>query len=399
MNQTAGRTSPGVTIVCDPSGWGGAEAHTISLARTLAARGHRVTVALLSNAVTAQFMAAAGDDFAVILLNPTPGRDPGVRVWRKRFQSLSGDIGILAKNWFYTGSLGLDLIARESFRRYLVIEHLTPPPPPRRSHGRHLGGLLPGVGAWWYREMAIIRLRSRAPARVFTVSEAIRRGLVDDYGYPEERVRTIHNGVDVTRFAPSAAARAATRAAWGVTDDVTVFGAVGRLDTGHKGLDLAIEAFRRFLERIPEAAARLVLVGEGPDRDALLEQAETAGIASRVFLAGRTESPELAYPAIDIQLMPSRVEGLPLSLMEGMATTCVPIAARVSGIPEIINDPRLGWLVDREDTAGLAVAMTEAFEMPAEERRSMGARARERIVGNFAADNQFTELAKAIEKE
>jgi glycosyltransferase involved in cell wall biosynthesis len=148
----------------------------------------------------------------------------------------------------------------------------------------------------------------------------------------------------------------------------------------------------------PDGSAWLVLVGDGPDRESLAARAEAAGITDRVVFAGRTERPELVYPALDFLLMPSRFEGLPLSLMEAMAAELVPIGTRVSGIPEIVNDARLGWLVDSEDVAGLAAAMEEGLDLARDERRQMGTRARQRVQEHFSADRQFTLLTEAIER-
>jgi len=209
---------------------------------------------------------------------------------------------------------------------------------------------------------------------------------------------TIHNGIDGTRFVPSAAARSASRECWGVPADATVFGTVGRLAIAHKGLDLAIDAFSQVACARPSENIWLVIVGQGPDGEALRRQAQATTVASRILFAGHTDEPWAVYPAIDFLLMPSRFEGLPLSLMEAMASGCCPIATAVSGIPEIVSAPEYGWLVDAEDVQGLAAAMTDAGSWTLDQRSAAARRCREHILSRFSAITQFDQLADAIER-
>lgn len=397
MTELSGRGLD-ITILIESNGWGGAELHTIALARTLGARGHRVTVGLLSDTLIDRFAADASGSFEVLQIASAPAPHLSRSEWKRRLTGLPGDVCVFAKNWFATGSLNLELAARSMFGRYVTIEHLLPPPRPKYARSSHLGGLLPGLGLWWLREVGTNRLRARCPDHVFTVSEAVRGALVQSWGYRAGRVTTIHNGIHATRFAASPSARTATRIAWGIPESDVVFGIVGRLASRHKGCDLAIDAFNGFRARRPESTAWLVFVGDGPDRDALVSQAERLNLQDRIRFVGHSDTPALSFPAIDFLLMPSRVEGLPLALMEGMASGCVPIAARVSGIPEVVSDQSLGWLMESGDVGAMVSAMIEAVDAPPERLRSMQAAARGHIIHNFSADTQFALLASGIER-
>ena len=389
-----------IVILIEPTAWGGTELHTVALARTLTRRGHRVRIGLLNETFTSRFVQEAGPSVTVTCLNPdravgelTPSR------WRRALQSVPGEVGIMAKSWLYSGSLSLDRAARRLFRTYLAIEHLTPPPRPAYRRGSHAGGLIPGVGFWWLERMGTLWLRARCARRIYTVSDAIRRDLVNHYGYPEERMVVARNGVDPDEFTPSPDWRGRARQSWGIPEGDVVFGTVCRLVNHHKGLDVAVAAFAELWSEGTDAGAWLVIAGDGPDRALLEAQARATRMADRILFTGHTDLPARLYPALDVLLMPSRFEGIGLSLMEGMACGCWPVASRTGGIPEVITDDSLGWLVPPGDAAALTSAMRAALALEPERRRALGLRARRHIVEHFDARTQFDTLASHIERD
>jgi glycosyltransferase involved in cell wall biosynthesis len=376
------------------------ERHTLQLASTLSERGHSVTLGVLGGNLLERFVQFADPRVQVTALDPgCDVDDAGLLRWLRLFRGMPADVAVLAKGWVFSGNASLDLAARLCFGRYLTVEHITPPPRPAWEQKWHLGGLVPGLGLWWVRHMGSIHSRVWFPHRMYTVSEAIRQHLIRDYAYPADRLVTVHNGIDSERYRPDEALRRATRSAWGVPEDALVFGSVGRLVNNHKGLDLAIDAFAALCKQYPQRALRYVLVGEGPDQQELEQQVAAHGIADRVLFAGHTDRPWEVYPALDAFLMPSRFEGLGLSLMEAMACGCCPIAAAVGGITEVLADGRYGWRLAPDDRDGLFRAMQEFVALDAERRLAMARDARERIVLCFRASVQFASLARLIESE
>jgi glycosyltransferase involved in cell wall biosynthesis len=376
------------------------ERHTLQLASTLSERGHSVTLGVLGGNLLERFVQFADPRVQVTALDPgCDVDDAGLLRWLRLFRGMPADVAVLAKGWVFSGNASLDLAARLCFGRYLTVEHITPPPRPAWEQKWHLGGLVPGLGLWWVRHMGSIHSRVWFPHRMYTVSEAIRQHLIRDYAYPADRLVTVHNGIDSERYRPDEALRRATRSAWGVPEDALVFGSVGRLVNNHKGLDLAIDAFAALCKQYPQRALRYVLVGEGPDQQKLEQQVAAHGIADRVLFAGQTDRPWEVYPGIDYVLMPSRFEGLPLSLMEAMACGCCPIAAAVGGIDELIERPEVGWLIPPEDPAGLLDALESAVALDHDGRGRMSAVARQHIVDHFTSTRQFGVLARAIEEE
>jgi glycosyltransferase involved in cell wall biosynthesis len=385
-----------LALLVSSSGWGGMEIHTARLARTLAERGHEVTLVELDQRVfdPAQFNGAA-----VRVVAPGFGRpsaEVGYLAWRRYFRGLGCDAALFEKGNVHVGSAVLDLAARSAFRRYFVLEQLDPPRRPQRASKRHLGGLVPGLGLWWYKAVWGVRLRYVGPHRVVTVSRPALEEL-QRYGCPAEKLVAIPNGVDVDRNRPDPALRAAARERWGVPAEAVVFGTVARLAYWHKGQDIAIEQFAELLRRTGRRDVWYVLVGDGPDRERLETQARTAGVGDRVLFTGYSEQPWEAHCGIDFPLLASRFEGTPLALAEAMAAGSVPIAMSVGGMPDLIPSEAIGWLVPSGDRPGFLAALEAALALTSAARRTMGARAREHVVAQFNGAVQYGKVAALLE--
>jgi glycosyltransferase involved in cell wall biosynthesis len=385
-----------VAVLVSSSGWGGMEIHAARMVRTLAERGHAVTLVELDERV---FDPAQFADLPVSVVSPGFGRpSPAVPflAWRQYLRSLDCELALFEKGNVHAGSAALDLAARAVFRRYLVLEQLDPPPKPARSSKRHLHGLVPGLGIWWYRQVFRVRARLVGPHGVVTVS----RPAVEEfkrYGCPDAKLRAIPNGIDVERNRPDPVRRQAARARWGIPSGDLVFGTVARLAYWHKGQDVSIEQFAEVVRRAGRRDLWYVLVGEGDDRARLERQAQEQGVGDRVLFAGFTEQPWEAHAAIDVALLASRFEGTPLALAEAMAAGCVPIAMSVGGMPDLIPSPEIGWLVPAGDGAAFRAAIEAALAQPPSARAEMAGRARDHVVRHFNADEQYAKVAALLE--
>jgi glycosyltransferase involved in cell wall biosynthesis len=147
---------------------------------------------------------------------------------------------------------------------------------------------------------------------------------------------------------------------------------VGRLDE-HKGHDLLLQAFARVAGAFPQW--RLVIVGDGPSRDALRALAEGLGIAARVEWVGRTAEVEAWYARAAVFALASRFEGFPNVLLEAMGMGAAVISTDCrSGPREIISNGRNGLLVPVDDVAALAHGLQRLIADPAL-RQDLGLRA------------------------
>lgn len=189
------------------------------------------------------------------------------------------------------------------------------------------------------------------------------------------------NGVDCARFAPAACAPAARP---------LTFVVVG-LIRKEKNQALAVEAFARARCR---GAARLRLVGDGPERAAVAALAAARGVADRVDFVGMVADTAPEYRAGDVFLNSSSTEQMPLSLLEGMASGLPVVATDVGDVRAMVDECNRDWIVPANDADRLARAMDAAFDDPdARVQRGAANRARaEREYDRVRCYGRYCEL-------
>ncbi|PYM76606.1 MAG: sugar transferase [Candidatus Rokuibacteriota bacterium] len=211
-----------------------------------------------------------------------------------------------------------------------------------------------------------------------TVSDDLRRWLIEDVRIRAAKVVRIHNGVDTARYSPGD--RAEGRAALGIPSGGTVVGTVGRLNPV-KGHVTLIRAFAR----LATADAVLVVAGDGPCRDELHQCAKTLGLGDRVRFLGERHDVPRVLRAMDVFVLPSIAEGISNTTLEAMATGLPVVATRVGGNAELVVHGTTGRLVPAENPEALAEGIAEYVSDPIR-RLDHGARARARAVDVFGLD-------------
>jgi glycosyltransferase involved in cell wall biosynthesis len=205
-------------------------------------------------------------------------------------------------------------------------------------------------------------LQSRLVDRFVAVSQMNYAALRDDLGLPADKLVVIPNAVELENFAGTDSDdRRAVRERFGIPADAPVLGALARHDDP-KGLTYLIQAMPAVLARQP--SARLLLVGDGPLRANLEAEARSLGVAERVHFAGYQRDVASMLGAMDLVVLPSVREGLPLSLLEAMAAGRPVVATRVGGMPEVVVDGMTGRLVPPADPAALAEAIGAILDSP-----------------------------------
>lgn len=381
-----------VVVFTDTRGWGGTEQHTVQLTRALADGGHQATIVELGHREYSGRPAAVDPRVAIASLDCEPPATIGFGRWMRLLRPLRAEVAILAKGGFWVGNVAFDLAARLSFGRYAVVEHSTANPLPPRTSRRHLRGLVPGLGLWWEAHRLRHRARAIGPHRVVCVSHAVARRLTE-FGVPAAKIAVVHSGVDVERFRPDAERRRRRRAAWSLAEDTVVVGSVGRLDP-FKRCDVLVRAFLDVARSRPALPLRLVLVGDGPEASRLRTLAGTEGV---VAFPGRTDAPWDVYPAFDVFAQASAREGLPLTLLEAMACGCLPVVTAVGGVPEVVRDASLGWLVPAGDEAELRHALLQAAECARAGAAPLRRRVREHVASHFDLGRQMVALVALLE--
>ncbi len=215
--------------------------------------------------------------------------------------------------------------------------------------------------------------------KVIAVSANLREEILAA-GVPLDKVMLIENGIDIEAYA-SMPQVPVTKGSLGIHDNDLVIGSVGRLSE-EKGHEYLIRAFKEITEKMPQC--RLLIVGDGPLRESLELLARSLEIQDKVIFTGtRDDIPDL-LGMIDIFVMPSLTEGMPMALLEAMAAKKAIIASRVGQIPEIIENEYTGCLVPSQDVGSLS--RTIAGLMGAlEKRKILGNKAYEKVKRDFSA--------------
>ena len=211
--------------------------------------------------------------------------------------------------------------------------------------------------------------------RYIAVSNALAEELAR-WGISREKITVIYNGVDPARFTGAAGQRKFS----GVEQGRVVVGTVARL-VSQKGVDLFLQAAVRLAVRFP--AMRFRVVGDGPERENLFRLALRLGLQNRMVFTGHCHDIATELALMDIFVLPSLSEGMGISLLEAFAAGCVVAAARVGGVPEVVEDGITGLLVPPADGAALAAAVTELVENPEYAARLVRA-AHERVREKFS---------------
>lgn len=223
---------------------------------------------------------------------------------------------------------------------------------------------------------AVDRFVLRTYARVVAVSDEVRQRLLKA-GVREEKIRLIRNGIDLSPFCgalPSLGRELGTSG--------PIAGLIGRL-APEKGVDVFLRAVPLVLTEVP--GVRFVVVGDGPDRDKLVALIVELGIGGSVSMLGRRDDIPSVYASLDVMVSSSRLEGLPIAILEGMASGRALVATAVGAVPTVVADDRTGVLVGAEDERALASAIVGLLRDPARRER-LGAAARRLMEDEFSAE-------------
>ena len=224
------------------------------------------------------------------------------------------------------------------------------------------------------------RLLVAGTDRVVTSAESVKAYYVRQVGVDPKRVGVIHNAVNFGRLETSASP-AEIKGRIGLAPRALVAGVIARL-TDQKGHAYLFDAIARVpsLDRL-----QVIIIGDGPLRSALEADAAARGIANRVhFLGARRDLGDLVS-VMDLFVLPSLWEGLPLSLVLAMGAGLPVVATAVGGIPEVVTDSVTGLLVPPADADSLGRALARVVADPGERAR-LGWNAREFVLPRFGVD-------------
>jgi N-acetyl-alpha-D-glucosaminyl L-malate synthase BshA len=210
------------------------------------------------------------------------------------------------------------------------------------------------------------------------VSEFLREETVRNFGVPRDRIRVIPNFIDTTRYRRDREPCHRPSLAPGgekIVMHVSNFRPVKRVND-------VVDVFARLTRSIP---ARLIMVGDGPERPRAVERAEELGVADRVLFLGKHASVDELLSCCDLFLLPSESESFGLAALEAMASGAPVVASRTGGLPEVVADGEAGFLLEVGDVEGMAAAGARILS-DKESWRRMSAAARRIAVERYAAE-------------
>ena len=244
----------------------------------------------------------------------------------------------------------------------------------------------------WYDNSLLVTLYAMADrfvlrrfAGVVAVSNEVKQQLLKSR-VGESKIYLINNGIDLRPF--DTAAPMLRNDGPGTTRPIV--GLVGRLSI-EKGVDLFLQAAAVVLSAIPEAI--FWVIGDGPDRAQLELMIDTLDIRESAFLLGRRDDMASVYASLDVMVSASRKEGLPIAILEGMASRRAVIATSVGEVPTIIKHDHTGILVPAEDANAIYEAIIALLEDRASRDR-LGTAARRSVEENFSAERMTADYLR-----
>jgi glycosyltransferase involved in cell wall biosynthesis len=218
------------------------------------------------------------------------------------------------------------------------------------------------------------------------ISGAIGEILLQE-GVPAKQLSVIYNGMNLAPYrqtANRAEDRTRLHAEWGISPQEFVFGTVARF-VPVKGLPVLLEAFARFVRQAPEQPARLVLVGDGPERPLLETKVKEFQLEQLVCFAGFRHDIPACLHAFDAFVHSSFYEGLGYTIIEAMASEVPVIATNVGGVKEFVKHEQTGLLVEAADVHGLSAAM-ERMAAEAQLRGQLVSQALQAVESTFTIE-------------
>jgi glycosyltransferase involved in cell wall biosynthesis len=282
---------------------------------------------------------------------------------------------LMSYNWGATDAIWLGRLAGISN----IVQH---------EHGFNADE---GVSTVWTRD-AIRFMLYRLVSKVVVVSHELEEILEQRFRVSQPSCIRIPNGIDTSLYAPDENDRKRTRKSLGYQDSDLVIGFSGRLDPV-KNLDLLLDIFQG--SNPQDYPFRLLIVGDGSERSRLEARCKAEGLHPYVIFAGEQREVRSYLRAMDVFLLTSLREQMPLTVLEAMAVGVPAIATRVGEIPYIIDDGADGFVRDLK-------APVEAFVQPLRilscsfQRRKMREAARKKVLAHFQQEPMVQNYLKVI---
>lgn len=222
-------------------------------------------------------------------------------------------------------------------------------------------------------------------SHIIAVSKTIYNELLKSFQISPEKVTYIPNGVDTNYFKPAK-----------YKQPIILY--AGRLSR-RKNVKTLIKAFADFKHKNRDRECKLVIVGEGEEKTHLVKLTKRFNITNNVVFLTNISSRQLRtlYSFASIYVLPSKAEGLPLSMLEAMASGCAIIATKVPGIVDVVEHGSTGLLVEPDNVKQLAQALEQLLSDP-NLRRRLSTNAREVVIREYSWDRVAEKTIKVYRR-
>jgi glycosyltransferase involved in cell wall biosynthesis len=382
-----------ILFVTNTNEYGGAEKHLIDLIRRLRKSGVHISILCLDTDLYTDRLKEEGLDGVQVTCVKMRHRS-GPKLFWEWFRVLWAarpDVLVFVRAclWFYPWYASLaSRLAGVS--RCVSIIHMIPPPVPEKEPLVSFRGVMLRMQRSRY--LLGLRLLAFFEDSIICVSNIIKNQLVTEYQFPLRRTITIYNGVSLSQFNHSQDRGVLLRHRLGVAAGDFLLVCPARLNE-QKGIDILLLAMARILKK--GLRPTCVIVGDGPLKDQLHEQARALNLGRHVIFEGFRKDIRPYLQAADAFILTSNREGLPLSILEAMACGLPCIVTDVGGNAEAVSHNVTGLVVPPGSPDQVAQAI-EYLEVHPEECRRMSRMARPRVCEIFDIDVRMAEIGQLL---
>ena len=342
-------------------GWGGQEIRILTEAQGLIARGHQVALACPPQS---RIHEEAGRYGVPVLDLPIARKNlTGLLAMRRLLQTLQPEV-VNTHSSTDSWLVALACIGLKSAPAIVRTRHISSPIPDNFA------------SRWLY---------ARSARHVVTTGEALRCSLMAQFGLDSGQITSIPTGIDTNCFTPGD--KGTARKELNLAPAPSYLGIVATLRSW-KGHSYLIDAFASL--SLPDW--RLIIVGDGPQKENLAAQVERLGLWQQVILTGQQRNPERWLQALDIFCLPSYAnEGVPQAILQAMLSGLPIVTTPVGAILEAVTHGETALVVPPKDTVALAGALSSLMHDP-ELRARMGAQSRVKALSRFSLDTMLDNM-------
>jgi len=228
------------------------------------------------------------------------------------------------------------------------------------------------------------------------VSQMVAEVMIEKGVISGRKLKVVYNGIELKNFdLDKDISREKIRKKLGIRKNQNALISVGRLFKA-KGYPYLVDAINILKKKYPDI--RLLILGEGPERKKIEEQVKELRLEKNILLLGQKENVLEYLASTDVFVMPSLWEGFPMALLEVMAFGLPVVAARVGGVPEVIEDNENGFLVEPKSPDALAEKIDYVLSLSTKKKTEICKRAKKTIEEKFSLKKMVKEYENLYQK-